>query len=603
MSERREILTLVGITLVVGVAAIAFLGFIPSIGFGDAYVESYRAIFYENGTLIEEYTYRLKSGGNRFLYRVWDAPLSTQNPGMPYIEPIKIEPVLGAIGYSKDLNGRVQIWGESSDNRKSLSEISSLAERNEVGSFNPKTYEPGSYSTRLIFRVHPPVEYDDEYAHLNIKLADRHISYKNVEIVLKDAGYIEKAYGHPPSLRIQERGGDITLTGSSGENELIEVELLMETGVLASIDGFPTEVEDVRSKTVNANNIVYMQHYALLGLFYGSKALALIMPILLYAIYHIYGREKEYTVPRYLSTIPNSDRKPWVVNQIFEDTALDYDDDGFYATLLDLHLRGKIEIETGEGKIRIRINDTVSEDRYERRVMGLLETLSEDGVVDSNSINELTKRINEGEAEVGSKARRAKQELIELTTYVDQEVADEFIVRGKRRVLPLIALSVLAFLASMFLLINIPFEKGLAANATLTFLVPILQSGSALAFPSTLFGRWKGEAYKEKLEWDAFARHLDDFSRLREYAPEDIIIWGKWLVYGTALGVGESVARTMRELDIDLPAARAVSIMPIYFHPLVVASAPSRGRVSGSSSGGGGGFGGGGFGGGGAGVR
>ncbi len=45
--------------------------------------------------------------------------------------------------------------------------------------------------------------------------------------------------------------------------------------------------------------------------------------------------------------------------------------------------------------------------------------------------------------------------------------------------------------------------------------------------------------------------------------------------------------------------------MPLYFHPLVVASAPSRGNVSGGvSSGGGGSFGGGGgFGGGGAGVR
>jgi len=108
------------------------------------------------------------------------------------------------------------------------------------------------------------------------------------------------------------------------------------------------------------------------------------MPALLYAAYHIFGREKEYTVPRYLSFVPNADRKPWVVNQIFKGQALDYDDEGFYATLLDLHLKKKIEITTKPGGLLIEILDDSVEDAYEGQVMAFLRTMARNGVVDTD---------------------------------------------------------------------------------------------------------------------------------------------------------------------------------------------------------------------------
>ena len=140
----------------------------------------------------------------------------------------------------------------------------------------------------------------------------------------------------------------------------------------------------------------------------------------------------------------------------------------------------------------------------------------------------------------------------------------------------------------------------------MTSFIPIIQIIIALGFPSSLYGKWRGEAYKEKLEWDAFTRHLDDLSQIERYPPDDIGMWGEWLVYGTALGVGDSVVRALKQLNIDLPEAQYARSMPVYFHRFVLAStrkvSSSGGRVSGSF--GGGGFGsGGGFGGGGGGVR
>jgi uncharacterized membrane protein len=132
----------------------------------------------------------------------------------------------------------------------------------------------------------------------------------------------------------------------------------------------------------------------------------------------------------------------------------------------------------------------------------------------------------------------------------------------------------------------------------------VLQSIPPVFFPSALFGRYTGDYYKEKLEWDAFKTFLSDFASIRKYAPEDLTIWTEWLVYGTALGVGDKVAEAMKRLNVGIPEAHATTYLPIYFGHAFRITAPSTAKGGGGFAGGGGGFGaGGGFGGGGGGAR
>ena len=457
-----------------------------------------------------------------------------------------------------------------------------------------------------MFEIHPPIETDEDVAHLNLKLAERHIPYRNVEIVFKDADYIEKVYPHPPHLKVSKNGPNIIITGSSQRNQLLEVELLMEREAVEMIEGFPSGVDNVRQRTVDANRWLIIQNYVGLILRYGTSGLAVMMPFLLVGLYFTYGKEKEYTVPNYLSTAPNENRKPWVVNQIFEGTPVDYDDNGFYATLLDLEMRKKIVFEEKtRGGLLIKILDRNVQDQYERKVLDFLDTLAIGNTVDTDEIQKYTEAIKEGEAGFDSLAYKLKIKLYQLTTYADQDVSSDFIVRGRTRLVPILFLSIIVLVISIISVVTMSFDLISMITIPVMSIIILIQSVIAMVFPTTLYGRWKGELYREKLEWDAFARHLDDYSRIREYAPQDIVIWGKWLIYGTALGVGDTVSRVLRDLNIDIPVAKISSLMPLYFHPLVVASTPSRGNVSGSlSSGGGGSFGGGGgFGGGGAGVR
>jgi uncharacterized membrane protein len=49
--------------------------------------------------------------------------------------------------------------------------------------------------------------------------------------------------------------------------------------------------------------------------------------------YYRYGKENLYAVPKFLSFVPNPERKPWLVNLIFKGDAVDFDENAFFATL------------------------------------------------------------------------------------------------------------------------------------------------------------------------------------------------------------------------------------------------------------------------------
>ena len=84
------------------------------------------------------------------------------------------------------------------------------------------------------------------------------------------------------------------------------------------------------------------------------------------------------------------------------------------------------------------------------------------------------------------------------------------------------------------------------------WVIIVVQLVIAWSAPSTLFGHWKDDHYKDKLEWDAFTHFLSDMAMIRKYAPEDLPMWGDWLVYGTALGVGDKVEQAMKALNIPV---------------------------------------------------
>jgi uncharacterized membrane protein len=72
----------------------------------------------------------------------------------------------------------------------------------------------------------------------------------------------------------------------------------------------------------------------------------------------------------------------------------------------------------------------------------------------------------------------------------------------------------------------------------------------SLVLPQKVFDHWTpyGKEYYER--WMAFKRYINDFSLLKEYPPDSVELWNKYLVYATALGSAEGVKKSM---EISLP--------------------------------------------------
>jgi len=149
MNEERHAAIYIGLVLLVGLIGFSLTGGIPGIkphietGFnlGEVYVDDYRADIYLNGTLAEQFVYRIvPSGKYRMLYRSWKMPLSTQNLSQPYVETLKVIPEAGLIPYIKLHNGSVQILSTKYGNHKS--EVQSLAELNEAAVIFPASSPP-----------------------------------------------------------------------------------------------------------------------------------------------------------------------------------------------------------------------------------------------------------------------------------------------------------------------------------------------------------------------------------------------------------------------------------------------------------------------------
>jgi uncharacterized membrane protein len=399
----------------------------------------------------------------------------------------------------------------------------------------------------------------------------------------------------------------MVFTGSSGENELLEFEFLMERTALDIINGIPEQVEDVRKMTVDANRRYSFEYLSGFGFMWTARIAGFLVPFWLFRLWSIEGKEQDYIVPPTLSFIPNKLRTPWIVNLVFKKGVADFDEDAFNASMLDLHIKDKIKINPEEEGANIEILDDTGLDKYEGKIISFLRSISSNNLITPDDMKLVAK--NGAESTAGAnKLLSVQNNYNQLTSGTNDQIANEFIVNGRDKlVLPaLICLGYAIVMVGLFIFSLVAEWVFLrAAGYSVILLIQII---IAALYPMPLFGYWRDDYLREKLQWDAFRRHLSDFSQLDRYGPEDVDMWGSWLVYGTALGVGDRVAEAMKMLEIDYAPLRMVPTYGYWFRPITTArtyySSSSSGGRSGSFGGRGGGFGGGGgSGGGGGGVR
>ena len=174
LDERLQIIGLMAVALVIG-----FLGYTvieaPRADEGSVYVDSYSADLYLNGTFLEKFDYQVNDGRRyRMLYKDWKVPLSFNALSQPYVELLDINPPGGSLPYAKDWQGSVRT--------STLPTICLAGPRPTLGISNTGHGEQGRYSSRIsfpqgsykvsyVYHIHPYIEKDARYSHLNLKLA------------------------------------------------------------------------------------------------------------------------------------------------------------------------------------------------------------------------------------------------------------------------------------------------------------------------------------------------------------------------------------------------------------------------------------------------
>lgn len=610
MNEESQAAILIGIVALIGFVGLHLTGGIPFLDeaaqqgpigqeplqeahfdLGDAYVDNYQADLYLNGTLIEKFSYQIDASGiYRMLYRSWKMPIIQGRIDLPYIELLEVVPTPGAVPYVRYSNNAVKVLSANDSGYRE--EIESLAEQNEAGAYYPPRFSAGRYQNEYSFRIHPYLECDQDYCHWNLMLADEHLPYRELAIRIHDPDdLIAELFTHPEMESHQD--GDLwVITGSSPRDGLIEVEMLLLPAAREIIDGFPREVSDVYERTVSVQEDDHLGSDLLPMLRYLVAA----FPLLLIVLYLLFGRERRYTVPKTLSTVP-AKRKPWLVNMVFKDDPHDFDSNGFYATLLDLHKRNIIELgRTSFTEIRLLPSDWDDLDRYERVVLDFLRANSRNDVFSARGLENMVKNLVKSHDSGRLAELRAGMEGV--LHYRDDDAVREFVAGRSLMALGFNKKNIIAPLFFGAIFVAFILGREIASNpAAIALVILALQSTAVALAPSTLLGQWKKDYYKEKLEWDSFRTFLGDYAMIRRYSAEDLDMWKEWLIYGTALGVGDTVEKAMMDLKIAIPEAAAVHSIGSSFVDAFSASMPDS-----SDSGGGFGFGGGG-GGGGGGIR
>ncbi len=336
-------------------------------------------------------------------------------------------------------------------------------------------------------------------------------------------------------------------------------------------------------------------------------------PLLMILVYFIVGREPKVSYQGiYEREIPYND-PPEGVNAIVKCYCSSPDEDGFSAAILKLVKKGVLEfILDGLKAVGLKIIDAgkvkESDEMLVKTLFGDTEISTGTEMYFDDLKEELKKDQNRAKKFVEN--YRAWKELVSVKI-------------KPRRYLTATGYYLAILIGIVSTITGVMYLYIIATKYLSTFSVTALQGAWFLApflwilgvipfvLPKDIFGRWTVKGREYYLKWKAFEKFLKDFSLISSYPPSSIVLWEDYLVYGTALGIAEIVARHMTRLvpkewerDSHIPAPIWYDITwyattrRLYGHALSHTAQQTSG-VGGESSfgGGGGGFSGGGGGG------
>jgi len=303
------------------------------------------------------------------------------------------------------------------------------------------------------------------------------------------------------------------------------------------------QMEKIQQDYQNQINL-YNTLYSLLAVL---MILSIVIPVI---IYFKYGREPKSSYHgEYERELPIND-PPAVVNAIsgkgFGKTVGTPNMDGFQATIMDLINRGYLGVSTEDNgnkkKVFLEIKDKARNDLYsfEKHVINFLKKNAVDNVVNLDQLKKDLKNKN--------KAKSFKHSYDawegDLKRFFLNEKTDEFFIKTGATYLKIYGVGALIVAGVVFyftLFSPLPSSIYALMAAIILGIAGII----SLILPQKVGGRWTQDGVDYDAKWQGFKRYIQDFSLIKEYPPESVVVWNNFLVYATALGVADKVRKSM----------------------------------------------------------
>lgn len=275
-----------------------------------------------------------------------------------------------------------------------------------------------------------------------------------------------------------------------------------------------------------------------------SSILLAIISLMPLGVYFLFGREPdidyntkyEYDLPTNSSYIE--------VNDIVEGNVGIISRGAFQATILDLIDKKYYKLmhsDKDDCIIRRQDRDTSTLEKYKLDVINYLSGFEDDsGDISMANISKFA--IPEG---YKTFMRTWKEDA---SSTVPQSLIDYYFdARGAKY---FAAINVIIMTVSVILLIWVfMFDLHNQYSTLLCIISTLGLIWSIILFfvPNTTPGRWtpKGKEYHEK--WKSFKRYITDYSQIKENPPASIQVWGKYLIYATALECADTVNKNMEK--------------------------------------------------------
>ena len=283
--------------------------------------------------------------------------------------------------------------------------------------------------------------------------------------------------------------------------------------------------------------------------------ICIISPFSLVLVYLKYGREPKVDYNGIYERELPTDDSPAVVNALLNRSDIGEPDmKGFEATIMDLIDRKIFKIIVEEGELTSDLILEFDESKYselsvdEKKIFDLLNTFAYDNKLNVSQLS--SKLNNEYNGKLFVEKFDEWKDIVKDDCIGKDKVSSYFKNTGTR-ISSVFSKVGLVFAAISFLLSAFS-DHPLAMHSLIAAIFLAIVSIAIAFIPEDIFGHWTPEGRVYYLKWMNFKKFLKDNSLIKEHPPESIVIWNKYLVYGTALGVADEVYESMKLYKPDV---------------------------------------------------